>query len=381
MKPQYDVLVVMDHYLPGRLAGGPVTTVLNMIHRLPSLRFLVVTQNHDLDGTPYAGFPLGLPIPGEGGDVVYLSREEFQPATFRALMSEFQIPTLYLNSFFSAATVRTLISHRIRAFPGRVVLAPRGEFSPGALTLKRRKKKMYLQAFQALGLGRHVTFQASSGMEARELTAVLGPLDVKVAADVPAVVPRESEEGDPCQLPAGPPGLVFISRIVRKKNLKYALDRVLDLEDAASFDVYGPLEDALYWQECQEVIHRRGGQGAIRYCGTLDHAQVAATFRKYDAFVFPTLGENYGHVIYEALAAGCTVITSDQTPWQDLEREGVGFVAALDQPQDFTRALAQVLARTEAERKEARRRCVAYARHLAESEEVLKANLALFSHA
>jgi hypothetical protein len=44
---------------------------------------------------------------------------------------------------------------------------------------------------------------------------------------------------------------------------------------------------------------------------------------EYDLFLFPTLGENYGHVISEALASGCPVVISDQTPWRNLEAEGI----------------------------------------------------------
>ena len=55
----------------------------------------------------------------------------------------------------------------------------------------------------------------------------------------------------------------------------------------------------------------------------------------WDLFLFPTVGENYGHVIQEALSAGCVALISDQTPWQDLEQSGVGAAIPLDQPQRF----------------------------------------------
>ena len=43
-------------------------------------------------------------------------------------------------------------------------------------------------------------------------------------------------------------------------------------------------------------------------------------------FIFPTLGENFGYVIYESLSCGCPVLMSkDTTPWNDLDNNGVGF--------------------------------------------------------
>lgn len=56
-------------------------------------------------------------------------------------------------------------------------------------------------------------------------------------------------------------------------------------------------------------------------------------------FLFPTKGENYGHVIYEALAAGCIPIISDQTSWNDLDEEGCGRVIPLSMQHEFVLAI------------------------------------------
>lgn len=50
------------------------------------------------------------------------------------------------------------------------------------------------------------------------------------------------------------------------------------------------------------------------YCGP-GPLPVPALMREHDLFFFPTLGENYGHVIIESLSAGTPVLISDQTPW------------------------------------------------------------------
>ena len=56
-------------------------------------------------------------------------------------------------------------------------------------------------------------------------------------------------------------------------------------------------------------------------------------------FLFPTLGENYGHVIQEALSAGCPVILSNQTPWNNLEKYDVGYVFPLEKMNLFAEAI------------------------------------------
>jgi glycosyltransferase involved in cell wall biosynthesis len=57
--------------------------------------------------------------------------------------------------------------------------------------------------------------------------------------------------------------------------------------------------------------------------------------------LFPTLGENYGHVICEALNAGCPVLISNQTPWRNLQEKGVGWDFPLEEEERFTATLQQ----------------------------------------
>ena len=64
----------------------------------------------------------------------------------------------------------------------------------------------------------------------------------------------------------------------------------------------------------------------MTYHGELQPDAVVTTFARYDAFAFPTLGENFGHVIAESLSAGCAVICSDQTPWTPVLLAGGGTV-------------------------------------------------------
>src|SRR5262249_16630852 len=47
--------------------------------------------------------------------------------------------------------------------------------------------------------------------------------------------------------------------------------------------------------------------------------------RAADVFVLPTLDENFGMTVAEALAAGTPVITTKGAPWSGLETEGCGW--------------------------------------------------------
>jgi glycosyltransferase involved in cell wall biosynthesis len=76
------------------------------------------------------------------------------------------------------------------------------------------------------------------------------------------------------------------------------------------------------------------------YLGEIPHESVPALFASHDLFLFPTHGENFGHVIIESLSNGCPVLISDQTPWRRLAEIGVGWDIPLRDTDGF-RAILQ----------------------------------------
>ena len=63
--------------------------------------------------------------------------------------------------------------------------------------------------------------------------------------------------------------------------------------------------------------------------------------------MFPTINENYGHVIAESLANGRPVILSKgTTPWDDLDGKA-GFVISLNKPNEFALTLDVISAMTQ----------------------------------
>ena len=100
---------------------------------------------------------------------------------------------------------------------------------------------------------------------------------------------------------------------------------ITGLRGRITFNIFGPLEDMAYWEKCRRIIEKLPANIQGHYQGILDHDEVIRVMAMHDLFFLPTHGENFGHVIVEALAAGCPILISDQTPWRDLEKEGVGW--------------------------------------------------------
>jgi glycosyltransferase involved in cell wall biosynthesis len=137
--------------------------------------------------------------------------------------------------------------------------------------------------------------------------------------------------------------IVFLSRISTKKNLLGAIRILRGVEGAIDFSIYGPIEDRRYWEACVGEMKKLPANICPVYRGELPHTKVSEVFAEHDVFLFPTLGENFGHVILEALLAGCPVVTSNQVPWLDLQANGAGWALPLEPADAFTDVLQRLV--------------------------------------
>jgi glycosyltransferase involved in cell wall biosynthesis len=119
----------------------------------------------------------------------------------------------------------------------------------------------------------------------------------------------------------------------------------------------------------------------VKYLGEVEHNSVPVIFADYDLFLFPTLGENFGHVICEALSAGCPVLISDRTPWRGLSASGAGWDIPLDDMQEFHRVLQSCVDADHESYEELRASARRYTRQRMSDPEIINANRRLFQEA
>lgn len=338
------ILTSVAYYLPGYKAGGPIRTLVNMGDRLGNeFQFKIVTADRDFDDTkPYPKIKLNDWNRVGKADVFYMSANRRSLRDFKRLLCSTEYDILYLNSFFSPHfTIKPLLLRRLRLIPDRpLIIAPRGEFSPGALGLKSFKKRVYITAVKAFGLYKGSVWQASSEHEEADIRRWFGnDARVIIAPNLPPVISAADGPVAVKEKTKGCLKIVFLSRISRKKNLDGALEMLKGLKGKVGFNIYGPMEDKSYWAECQKITSSLPENIEVRYCGSVEHDQVGAVMREHDLFFLPTLGENFGHVILEALCAGCPILISDQTPWRNLGKKGVGWDLPLSKPEMFQEVL------------------------------------------
>ncbi len=351
------ILVVTDYYLPGYKAGGPIRTLANLFERVgDEFQFCMLTSDRDLgDNKPYPFAGKKYWQPAGKAQVLYLSQQQRTLLAFHGLLNTFNYDLLFLNSFFSRMTISILLLRRLGKIPGKpLLLAPRGELAPVALGIKPYKKQPYILLAKWLGLYKGIYWQASTEIERQDILSIFGQaaltdvsqicIDsiswIRIAPDLPSPSPNEESKmpSKPTKQ-GGTAHIVFLSRITRKKNLDTALKLLSQVRGQVRFDIYGPIEDQIYWQECQALIRQLPPYIRVEYKGSVEAERVPEIFSQYHLFLFPTRSESFGYVILESLSAGCPVLISDQTPWCNLAEIKAGWDIPLGNPDQFHAAL------------------------------------------
>lgn len=343
------IIAFVGFYFPGFKAGGPLRTLLHMVEHLSECcEFWIVTRDRDLgDVAPYRGLEVNTWVEVGASKVMYCSPDLQTVGGFASVINSGSFDVLYLNSFFDPVfTMKPLFARYFRKIGNLpIILAPRGEFSKGALQLKSIKKRIYIFVARLVGLYSGVKWQASSVHEVEDIMSqriARSRMDIAIALDLPESF---QEIGTQVSAPAvmrtseNALRIVFLSRVSPKKNLDFALRILGRVAAKVVFDIYGPLGDSDYWGKCQELMRSLPPNIRVSYCGEVGHHDVGATFARYDLFLFPTRGENYGHVVAESLMVGTPVLLSDQTPWRNLAKDGLGWDFQLDDMDSFVMAI------------------------------------------
>jgi glycosyltransferase involved in cell wall biosynthesis len=379
------VLTFVNYYLPGYKAGGPLRTISNMVEAMgDDLDFRVVTS--DRDATDTAAYSV---LEGRSGwqdvgkaKVLYLSPDQKYFANIVKIIRQTQHDTVYLNSLFdSHFTLKPLLGRRLGLMPkSRYVIAPRGELSTGALELKALKKKAFLSASHLSGFYRDLIWQASSERELQDIRMTMGAIapDIRIASDLPAIASRQVSSVSRSRPKGEPLRVGFLSRISPMKNLDYALEVLHQVKLPVRFDIYGPVRDEAYWSRCQEIMSSLPDHVVATYCGSVEHDRVSSILAEYDLFFLPTLGENYGHAIVEALAVGTPVLIADTTPWRDLAAIGVGWELSLAKPEVFVEKIQHMGTLSPPEQTRMRTQAMLFAERQRMDSDVVKANKQLF---
>lgn len=335
------VLIFIDWYLPGYKAGGPIRSVANLVdHLKEEFEFSIVTRDTDyIETVPYPNVKSNewnvLP---DGTRVYYFSSPELTRSNVRTLLRKADFDVVYLNGIYSLYFTLIPLFYLRKKKDKKVIIAARGMFSEGSMNIKKTKKQFFLRAVKVLKLFDNVLFHATTESEKQEIRNMCGDkMQVRTAANLPNKTPPGSlskREKTTALL-----RLVNVARVAPEKNLLYALNVLKQVKTNVEFDFYGPIYDMQYWAECKLALDELPGNVKANYKGSIESDKVGEMLKKYHFMFMPTTGENFGHIILQALSAGCPVIISDQTPWKQLSNKQIGWDLPLEKMSDFAEVI------------------------------------------
>lgn len=377
---KYDLIIFTDWFVPAFKGGGPIRSIANLCSYLSdNQNILVITGDRDLGDTkPFDGITANeitsLPI---GVDAIYLSPNKQRKSFFKELLAGLDFRTAYLNSMFSPGfSIAPLMALRSAHKNKRIVLASRGMLAPNALKQRAFKKRLYLTFFKILGLHKLVHFQATDTEEAQQIIKHLNS-EVSIVGNAPA---PQASENIPATKQENHLRLITICRITSRKNVKQIYEVLNDISEEYQIHhtMIGPNEEKGYWEEVEKLRSALKPNIASVYRGALDRNEVENELKQAHAFIYPTLGENFGHSIFEALSQGKPLIISDLTPWKNLAERNAGWDIPLNNHKAYVNAVEQLAAMNQEEYTRFSERAFNLAKNYIRSTDIVGQYLELF---
>ena len=96
------VLIFIDWYKPAYKAGGPISSIFNMVEFLGDhIDFFIVTSNHDLDNKLSLNVKINTWVKVSKANVIYLDKKNQRIKSLKSLIKHVNPDKIYLNGIFS----------------------------------------------------------------------------------------------------------------------------------------------------------------------------------------------------------------------------------------------------------------------------------------
>ena len=343
------VLAFIDWYKPFYKAGGPVRSMVNLVEHLQGkVDFHIVTGDRDYTASKGSSeVRTNTWVPGDKGEYIrYVSPQARSLKHWKVLLRERSWDAVYINGLYSKWTTIAPL-WILRGSSQRRIVAVRGMLAKGPMRQSAAKKRAFLLAMKTTGCFKGVEFQATNAEEEADIRKWIGR-DTKVH-----LVPNLGRHMQPDAIPSlqkvpGRLSLVSVARIAPEKNTLFAIERLQTVKGHVRFDLYGTVYDLGYYKQCQRAAQQLPSNVVVEFHGHIEQQEVARVLSDAHVLYMPSVGENFGHTMLEALMVGRPLLISDRTPWKELERLGAGWDIPLEEPDAFVRAVDRISAMDQA---------------------------------
>jgi glycosyltransferase involved in cell wall biosynthesis len=310
------VLHVVPTYLPATRYGGPIFAVHGLCRALVRRGLQVDVFTTNIDGDGVSDVPIGVAVDVDGVRVHYFAspmrRLYYSPAMRKALhvrVSDFDL--VHTHSVFLWPTASAARAARQARVP--YLISPRGMLVP---ELIQRKSRFTKKAWISLVEQRNFRHASAIHFTSEQELEDCGRLGVRVPRA--AVVPNGIDIPTLRHLPRDPSLVLYLGRITWKKGLDRLIEAVARLKSARL--VIAGRDDEGYTASLPR--HER-----VTFVGEVGGATKERLLATAAMLVLPSVSENFGNVVLEAMAYGTPVIVTPGVGLaSDVEKARAGIV-------------------------------------------------------
>ena len=316
------ILIIYDYFYPAFKAGGPIQSLINITKHLGKDNTLfILCTDKDLDGTTLeVKTDEWIWVEELNINVFYMSNKGVFFLKIFQLIRQLNPSVIFINGIYSLSLSFMPALYPISA---RKIISVRGMLHPGALEIKKTKKKIYLFIYKLLGINRKCEFHATNTEEKGYIERNF--VVYKKIWVVPNL-PNKFLGTTTLLKNSGQLNLVSIALIGPMKNHDLVIKALKYVKNGSiTYEIYGPIKDKVYWDKCKLLIDELPENVSVNYKGAISPDNLSLALDNAHFSILPSVSENYGHSIVESLLYGKPVITSKTTPWNELELFKAGY--------------------------------------------------------
>lgn len=313
------ILIVAPSYKPAFTYGGPTFSISKLAEILNNVIYIQVVTT-TANGNNELNVQVGINLKVDNVNVIYFKRETKDHSHFSFGLLKYlwinckKYDIVHIQSWWNLVSLFSVAICLIKNC--RVVLSPRGMLSN--YTISNSKFKSITHSLFKVFIYKKLNLHLTSEYEFLQTIE----LNAKSNYTIPNFL--LSTEGVRCNT-FEKSGLLFLSRIEKKKNIEALINSMKYLSDSIILNIVGNVDNE-YYNYLKSLIPSNV-ENRINWLGPIYGKDKNVIIAKSKLLVLPSHDENFANVILESLLNGTAVVISNKVGLADfVQRFNLGWI-------------------------------------------------------
>jgi glycosyltransferase involved in cell wall biosynthesis len=235
------------------------------------------------------------------------------------------------------------------------VINPRGDIEIDRINynkLKKIKKKLVWNIYGKRVVNNAACIIATSEQERNSIRTLSSKVPVAI---IPNGIELDAFPKEVIHNHGEKKVLLFLSRINPIKGIEYLIEAWAQLSPQLRSEwelhIAGNSDPIKYIDTLEKKTTSMHLQDSIKFVGPITGEEKIRKYQDSNLFILPTLNENFGNVIAEAMMCECPVITTKNAPWRCLTEDECGWWIDLS-VENLAKTLTESMSLTDEQRHE-----------------------------